>query len=105
MSIYLLICYFRFIAEESCVTTYYEDPGDYEANTELPTWIIDPLDGTINFVHGYPQVYTRPLSALEDKGGGNTALVAHNSYTMHYLDNLRVTVNNVTGKNNRGVYL
>ncbi|KAF4524446.1 hypothetical protein B566_EDAN013464 [Ephemera danica] len=46
----------RFIAEESCVTTYYEDPGDYEANTELPTWIIDPLDGTINFVHGYPQV-------------------------------------------------
>jgi inositol-phosphate phosphatase/L-galactose 1-phosphate phosphatase len=26
------------------------------ALTDAPTWIIDPLDGTTNFVHGYPLV-------------------------------------------------
>eukprot|EP00965_Chrysotila_dentata_P057892 1919133-Pleurochrysis_carterae.AAC.1 len=26
------------------------------ALAEAPTWIIDPLDGTTNFVHGYPLV-------------------------------------------------
>ena len=25
--------------------------------TESPTWIIDPVDGTTNFVHGYPFMY------------------------------------------------
>ena len=24
--------------------------------TDAPTWIIDPVDGTMNFVHGYPNV-------------------------------------------------
>lgn len=24
--------------------------------TDDPTWIIDPVDGTMNFVHGYPNV-------------------------------------------------
>ncbi len=24
--------------------------------TDAPTWIIDPVDGTLNFVHGYPNV-------------------------------------------------
>jgi myo-inositol-1(or 4)-monophosphatase len=24
------------------------------ANTDRPTWIVDPLDGTTNYVHGYP---------------------------------------------------
>jgi myo-inositol-1(or 4)-monophosphatase len=24
------------------------------ANTDQPTWIVDPLDGTTNYVHGYP---------------------------------------------------
>ena len=26
--------------------------------TNSPTWIIDPVDGTMNFVHGYPNVCT-----------------------------------------------
>ncbi len=24
--------------------------------TDDPTWIVDPIDGTINFVHGFPFV-------------------------------------------------
>ena len=40
----------RFIAEESHAT-----PGHYDL-TEEPTWIIDPVDGTNNFVHSLPFV-------------------------------------------------
>lgn len=42
----------RFIGEEGSGGAV----PQYEANTEDPTWIIDPVDGTTNFVHGYPQV-------------------------------------------------
>ncbi|SCU88395.1 LAFA_0E12442g1_1 [Lachancea sp. 'fantastica'] len=38
---------FRFIGEE----TY--KPGDTEIGAE-PTFIVDPIDGTTNFIHGYP---------------------------------------------------
>eukprot|EP01119_Soliformovum_irregulare_P023408 TRINITY_DN8164_c0_g1_i1.p1 TRINITY_DN8164_c0_g1~~TRINITY_DN8164_c0_g1_i1.p1 ORF type:complete len:271 (+),score=66.13 TRINITY_DN8164_c0_g1_i1:1-813(+) len=41
----------KFIAEE----TVSEGKGTEEL-TDAPTWIIDPLDGTINFVHGIPHV-------------------------------------------------
>ncbi|XP_059472145.1 inositol monophosphatase 2-like [Neocloeon triangulifer] len=41
----------RFIAEERV-----SSGGEFEASTVEPTWIIDPIDGTTNFVHGYPQV-------------------------------------------------
>jgi len=44
---------FRFIGEEGASG---EGGSPYEASTQLPTWIIDPVDGTTNFVHGYPQV-------------------------------------------------
>jgi myo-inositol-1(or 4)-monophosphatase len=36
-------------------------------------WVIDPLDGTVNFVHGIPQVAVSV--ALEDDGGGLAAVV------------------------------
>jgi len=39
--------YFRFIAEEMSAD------GNSAAFTDEPTWIIDPIDGTTNFVHGY----------------------------------------------------
>ncbi|XP_076244734.1 uncharacterized protein LOC143185534 [Calliopsis andreniformis] len=39
----------RFIAEES---TGKELPE----LTDDPTWIIDPIDGTTNFIHGFPQI-------------------------------------------------
>lgn len=28
--------------------------AEYEFSSEHPTWVIDPIDGTNNFVHGYP---------------------------------------------------
>uniref|UniRef100_A0A1B6G4A5 Inositol-1-monophosphatase n=1 Tax=Cuerna arida TaxID=1464854 RepID=A0A1B6G4A5_9HEMI len=39
-----------FIGEEST------DSGQKMELTDSPTWIIDPIDGTMNFVHGYPYV-------------------------------------------------
>lgn len=36
----------RFIAEEST--------KELPELTDTPTWIIDPIDGTLNFVHGFP---------------------------------------------------
>ncbi|XP_068197668.1 inositol monophosphatase 1 [Antennarius striatus] len=40
----------KFIGEESVAA------GQPSALTDLPTWIIDPIDGTTNFVHGFPFV-------------------------------------------------
>lgn len=45
----------QFMGEEST----FEEAGGMEtvdADTigTSPTWVIDPLDGTTNFVHGYP---------------------------------------------------
>lgn len=40
----------KFIGEESV------DAGEHCTLTDAPTWIIDPIDGTTNFVHGYPYV-------------------------------------------------
>ena len=40
----------RFIGEESTAA------GIKCELTDDPTWIIDPVDGTMNFVHGYPNV-------------------------------------------------
>ncbi|KAM3280870.1 inositol monophosphatase 1 isoform X2 [Capsicum chacoense] len=40
----------KFIGEETSATT-----GDFEL-TDEPTWIVDPVDGTTNFVHGFPSV-------------------------------------------------
>lgn len=38
----------KFIGEESV-------PNGSRCNlTDSPTWIIDPIDGTLNFVHGFP---------------------------------------------------
>jgi fructose-1,6-bisphosphatase/inositol monophosphatase family enzyme len=33
-----------------------ETHGGYEQLGPEPTWIIDPIDGTTNFVHGYPSI-------------------------------------------------
>ena len=42
--------FFRFLAEES-----YPGPGKFILTND-PTWIIDPIDGTTNFVHGLPMI-------------------------------------------------
>ncbi|XP_050438764.1 inositol monophosphatase 1-like [Adelges cooleyi] len=40
----------KFIGEESFAA------GTREKLSSTPTWVIDPVDGTTNFVHGYPNV-------------------------------------------------
>lgn len=40
----------KFVGEESYAA------GDHEPITAAPTWIIDPIDGTTNFVKGFPYV-------------------------------------------------
>ncbi|XP_019265136.1 PREDICTED: LOW QUALITY PROTEIN: inositol monophosphatase 1-like [Nicotiana attenuata] len=40
----------KFIGEETTAAC-----GDFEL-TDEPTWIVDPVDGTTNFVHGFPSV-------------------------------------------------
>lgn len=39
----------KFIGEESSAAS-----GIYDALTDAPTWIIDPIDGTMNFIHSFP---------------------------------------------------
>lgn len=41
---------YRFVGEESYAA------GDIEPITSAPTWIVDPIDGTANFVKGFPYV-------------------------------------------------
>lgn len=43
------IALFRFIGEETSAAS-----NTSPVLTEAPTWIIDPIDGTTNFVHGIP---------------------------------------------------
>lgn len=45
----ILLLYFRFIGEETTAET-----NEKIVLTDAPTWIIDPVDGTMNFVHGLP---------------------------------------------------
>lgn len=42
---------FRFIAEETSSAS-----GEENVLTDAPTWIIDPIDGTSNFVHKIPMI-------------------------------------------------
>ena len=41
--------YVRFIGEESTA-----ESGQKNPLTDQPTWMVDPIDGTSNFVHGFP---------------------------------------------------
>jgi myo-inositol-1(or 4)-monophosphatase len=57
-----------------------EEGGEIPGNPDKPRWIVDPLDGTTNFLHGVP--YFSISIAVEDKkpGGGTEitqALVYH----------------------------
>lgn len=50
-SILIQICYIlvRFIGEETVSRS-----NSLPELTDAPTWIIDPIDGTTNFVHSFP---------------------------------------------------
>lgn len=49
----------KFIGEESVVA------GVKNELTDDPTWIIDPIDGTTNFVHGFPVVAVSVALAVQ----------------------------------------
>jgi myo-inositol-1(or 4)-monophosphatase len=42
-----------------------EEGGEIAGNPDKPRWIVDPLDGTTNFLHGYP-AYAVSIAAAVD---------------------------------------
>lgn len=40
-----------------------EEGGAYAVAADAPTWVVDPLDGTTNFVHGFP-VYAVSIALM-----------------------------------------
>lgn len=49
------------------------EEGAARPGTSGRRWLIDPLDGTVNFVHGFPQVSVS--IALQDDDGGLVAVI------------------------------
>ena len=53
-----------------------EEGGKIEGDPDKPRWIVDPLDGTTNFLHGIPHFAT--AIAVEDlPGAGGRAEISH----------------------------
>lgn len=46
-----------------------EEAGEIEGDADQPRWIIDPLDGTTNFLHGLPH-FAISIAVQEPKLGG-----------------------------------
>ncbi len=56
-----------------------EERGMVEGTDKTHTWIVDPIDGTTNFMHGLPQFAVN--IALEREGAGIQACVTYNPIT------------------------
>jgi myo-inositol-1(or 4)-monophosphatase len=50
-----------------------EEGGPIEGNPDKPRWIVDPLDGTTNFLHGVPH-FAISIAVEEKKAGGGTEI-------------------------------
>ena len=50
-----------------------EEGGEIEGNPDKPRWIVDPLDGTTNFLHGVPH-FSISIAVEEQKPGGGTEI-------------------------------
>ena len=50
-----------------------EESGEIEGNPDKPRWIIDPLDGTSNFLHGIPH-FAISIAVEERKPGGGSEI-------------------------------
>ncbi len=48
-----------------------EEGGAIDGNPDKPRWIVDPLDGTTNFLHGVPH-FSISIAVAEKKPGGGT---------------------------------
>ncbi len=52
-----------------------EESGEIEGNPDKPRWIVDPLDGTTNFLHGVPHFAIS--IAVEDKTPAGKREITH----------------------------
>ena len=50
-----------------------EEGGEIEGNPDKPRWIVDPLDGTTNFLHGVPH-FSISIAVEDKKPGGGTEI-------------------------------
>ena len=50
-----------------------EEGGEVAGNPDKPRWIVDPLDGTTNFLHGIPH-FSISIAVEEKKPGGGTEI-------------------------------
>jgi myo-inositol-1(or 4)-monophosphatase len=50
-----------------------EEGGEIAGNPDKPRWIVDPLDGTTNFLHGVPH-FSISIAVQEKKPGGGTEI-------------------------------
>jgi len=50
-----------------------EESGEIAGNPDKPRWIVDPLDGTTNFLHGVPH-FSISIAVQEKKPGGGTEI-------------------------------
>ena len=50
-----------------------EEGGEIAGNPDKPRWIVDPLDGTTNFLHGVPH-FSISIAVEERKPGGGTEI-------------------------------
>src|SRR3982751_1160301 len=50
-----------------------EEGGAIEGNPDKPRWIVDPLDGTTNFLHGVPH-FAISIAVEQKKPGGGTEI-------------------------------
>ena len=50
-----------------------EEGGEIQGNPDKPRWIVDPLDGTTNFLHGVPH-FSISIAVEEKKPGGGTEI-------------------------------
>ncbi|QIK79742.1 inositol monophosphatase [Sphingomonas piscis] len=52
-----------------------EEGGEVEGNPDKPRWIVDPLDGTTNFLHGIPHFSIS--IAVEERAPNGTRQISH----------------------------
>ncbi len=49
-----------------------EESGEIAGNPDKPRWIVDPLDGTTNFLHGVPH-FAISIAVEDNAAGGQAA--------------------------------
>ena len=53
-----------------------EEGGAIEGNPAKPRWVVDPIDGTSNFLHGIPH-FAISIAVQEPKTGGGWGEISH----------------------------